>query len=73
LEVSEPFNSVTTVAGMKGNMAKVALCRVAQITGTHRRKRLPARGSASENDVGVVILEDAEKSLKGRLVTKAAG
>jgi hypothetical protein len=54
-------------------MAKVALCRVAQITGTHRRKRFPARGSASENDVGVVILEDAEKSLKGRLVTKAAG
>jgi hypothetical protein len=54
-------------------MAKVALCRVAQITGTHRRKRLPARGSASENDFGVVILEDAEKSLEGRLVTKAAG
>jgi hypothetical protein len=58
---------------MKGNMARVASSRVAQLTGTHRCKRLPARGCASENDVGVVILENAEKSLESRLVTKATG
>jgi hypothetical protein len=61
------------VAGKKKNMARVASCQVARITGTHRSKRLPARGSASENDVGVVILENAEKSLESRLVTEAAG
>ena len=44
----------------------------AQETGTHRSKRLPARGSASENDVRVVVLVHAEEALKCRFVTDAA-
>jgi hypothetical protein len=46
---------------------------VAQHTGTHRSKRLPARGKAPENYVRVIILENAEKALKCRFVTKPAG
>lgn len=42
-------------------------------TGTYRCKRLSARGCASENDVRVVVLVNAEKSLKRRFVTKTAG
>jgi hypothetical protein len=45
----------------------------AQETGTHRSERLPARGSTSENDVRVVVLIHAEKTLKCRFVTDAAG
>jgi hypothetical protein len=41
--------------------------------GTYWSKRFPADGGAAENDVRVVILENAEKALKCRLVTNAAG
>ena len=72
-EVSESFNGVTNGGGDVGEHGKFASSRVAQYTGTHRSKRLPARGCSSENDVWVVILEHAEKSLECRFVTKTAG
>ena len=71
--VSASFNSVTNGGGDVGEHGEVASCRVAQHTGTHRSKRLPARGCTSENDIWVVILENAEKSLKRRLVTETTG
>jgi hypothetical protein len=46
---------------------------VVQETGTHRSKRLPARGSASEDDVRIVVLVYAEEALKCRFVTDTAG
>lgn len=39
---------------------------------THRSKRLAADGSASDDDVRIVILVNAEKALKCRLVAETA-
>jgi hypothetical protein len=40
--------------------------------GTHWGKGIPACSCASKNDVGVVILVNAEKALKCRFVSKTA-
>lgn len=45
---------------------------VARKTGTHRSERLPARGGASENDIGIVILVYTEETLKRRFISKTA-
>jgi hypothetical protein len=45
---------------------------VVQETGTHRSERLPARGSASEDDVRIVVFVHTEETLQCRLVTDAA-
>jgi hypothetical protein len=45
---------------------------VAQETGTHRSERLPARGSASEDDVRIVVFVHTEETLQCRLLTDAA-
>ena len=37
------------------------------------RERISAHGCTPEDDIGVVILVNAEKALKSRLVTKTAG
>lgn len=42
-------------------------------SGTYGRERVPAHGCTPENDVGVVILVNAEEALKSRLVTKTMG
>jgi hypothetical protein len=52
---------------------KVASSRVAQHIETYRSKRLPAGGCTSKNNVRVIILENAEKSLECGLVTETTG
>jgi hypothetical protein len=46
---------------------------ITQETGTHRSEGLSARGSASENDIGIVVLVHAEEALQCRFVANPTG
>jgi hypothetical protein len=45
---------------------------VVQKTDTHRSERLPARGRASNDDIGIVILVYAQEALKRRFIAEPA-
>lgn len=59
--VSGASSSVTGI--LRGSSSAKLHLKSYRQTGTHRSKRLPARGSTSEDDVGVVVLVHAEQSL----------